>query len=112
MSGKKGFAQALATKYRGRLAAQTLMVNELYLAVLYRPIATVRHGLDRPAAISSAGPTPRASKLSDALDACGKLGADIAGVARPLRAGASRGLRRPEYVVLFCARVFGRIGEW
>ena len=40
-----GFAQTLATKYRGRLAAQTLMVNELYLAVLHRPISTVATGV-------------------------------------------------------------------
>src|SRR5690606_12348259 len=34
-----GFAGTLARKYRERLAGETLMVNQLYLSVVYRPIA-------------------------------------------------------------------------
>src|ERR1700688_371257 len=33
-----GFADYLAQRYQGRLAAETLMVNELYLTLLFRPI--------------------------------------------------------------------------
>src|SRR5689334_6300466 len=40
-SANGDFAAELDTKYRNRLAGETLMVNELYLAVLYRPTAGV-----------------------------------------------------------------------
>ena len=40
-----GFAAKLHAKYRGRLAGEILMVNELYLAVLYRPAAGRAAGL-------------------------------------------------------------------
>ena len=40
-----GFADTLRAKYRERLAGETLMVNELYLAVLYRPAAGVTAGI-------------------------------------------------------------------
>ena len=39
------FAGALERKYRARLAHQTLMVNELYLSIVYRPTAGVATGL-------------------------------------------------------------------
>jgi type IV secretion system protein VirB4 len=70
---EEGFAQTLATKYRGRLAAETLMVNELYLAVLYRPVTTVATGLIARL-LSRAQPDASRLELSDALDACAKLG--------------------------------------
>src|SRR2546427_969482 len=38
-SASGGFAHRLAAKYRAKLATQTLMVNDLYLSVVYRPIA-------------------------------------------------------------------------
>src|SRR5215469_18717585 len=37
--GGTGFSGQLERKYRTRLAQQTLMVNELYLSVVYRPTA-------------------------------------------------------------------------
>jgi len=37
--GEGGFAGRLAAKYRERLSSETLMANELYLSVVYRPIA-------------------------------------------------------------------------
>ena len=40
-----GFASHLEAKYRRRLSGETLMVNELYLAVVYRPAAGVATGL-------------------------------------------------------------------
>src|SRR5260370_37733156 len=36
-----GFADALARRYQERLAGETLMVNELYLTLLFRPVAGV-----------------------------------------------------------------------
>ena len=71
--GAAGFAQDLATKYRGRLAAETLMVNELYLAVVYRPVATVATGL-MARLLSRTQPDASRLELADALDACAKLG--------------------------------------
>src|ERR1700722_13846315 len=69
---EQGFAQALATKYRRRLAAETLMVNELYLAVVYRPVATVATGL-LARLLTRAQPDASRLELRDALDACAKL---------------------------------------
>src|SRR5580765_483119 len=40
-----GFAAALARKYAQRLAGERLMVNEIYLSLLYRPAAGVATGL-------------------------------------------------------------------
>jgi type IV secretion system protein VirB4 len=67
-----GFAFHLATKYRARLAHETLMVNELFLALLYRPVASATTGM--AARLLSRG-QPGASRLElmDALDACAKL---------------------------------------
>src|ERR1700735_1091068 len=33
-----GFADRLAARYQARLAGETLMVNEIYLTVLFRPV--------------------------------------------------------------------------
>ena len=43
--GNAEFAGALEHKYRGRLAHQKLMVNELYLSTVYRPTAGLASGL-------------------------------------------------------------------
>jgi type IV secretion system protein VirB4 len=77
-----GFAQALATKYRERLAAETLMVNEIYLAVLYRPVTTVATGVIARL-LSRTQPEASQLELADALDACAKL-------AQTLRASLAR----------------------
>ena len=65
------FADGLHEKYRHRLANETLMMNELYLAVVHRPTAGMAGGL-----VSKllAGVQPRSTLiLADALDACEKL---------------------------------------
>lgn len=77
-----GFAQTLATKYRERLATETLMVNELYLAVLYRPASTVATGLIA-GLLSRTQREASRLELADALDACAKL-------AQTLRASLAR----------------------
>lgn len=67
-----GFADALARRYQERLARETLMVNELYLTLLFRPVAGVA-----PSLISRmlsgrqvmCGPQDRTS----ALESCAKL---------------------------------------
>lgn len=67
-----GFASRLDHQYRERLSRETLMVNELFLAVLYRPASGVASGLMTRALTK----TQRISsqwELKDALDACEKL---------------------------------------
>jgi type IV secretion system protein VirB4 len=67
-----GFASALHARYRDRLANETLMINEVYLAVVYRPVSGMATGL-------ISGVLARAQRdgsqliLADALDACQKL---------------------------------------
>ena len=71
--GSADFAARLDARYRGRLASESLMVNELYLAVLYRPVTTVATGV---VAQMLARTQPEAARLelADSLDACAKLG--------------------------------------
>jgi type IV secretion system protein VirB4 len=68
-----GFAETLAGKYRARLAGETLMVNELYIALCYRPAAGAAAGI-----VSRILARTRALRadleLVDALDNCAKLG--------------------------------------
>ena len=66
------FAAALYSKYRNRIANETLMVNEVYLAVVYRPTSGAVTGL----ASKVLARTRRDGSLlafADALDACEKL---------------------------------------
>ena len=68
-----GFARDLRTKYLKRLSAETLMVNDLYVSVVYRPAA----GLAVNAAsrlFSKSHPAEARLELKDSLDACEKLG--------------------------------------
>ncbi|HVW69144.1 MAG TPA: VirB4 family type IV secretion/conjugal transfer ATPase [Steroidobacteraceae bacterium] len=68
-----GFADTLAAKYSLRLADVTLMINELYLAVVYRPVTTVATGLLARLLSRTQTEAPRL-EISDALEACAKLG--------------------------------------
>jgi type IV secretion system protein VirB4 len=70
--GDNPFAGALASKYGRRLAGEILMINELYLAVLYRPAAGLATGLASKA-LSRAQHDGWQLELADALDACEKL---------------------------------------
>jgi type IV secretion system protein VirB4 len=70
-SSENFFADDLHTKYHHRLANETLMLNEVYLAIVHRPTAGVAGGL-----LSKllAKVQPRSTLiLADALDACEKL---------------------------------------
>jgi type IV secretion system protein VirB4 len=68
-----GFADRLASKYQRRLAGETLMVNELYVSIVFRPVAGAVSGLASKLVLRRAGANGGAD-LADALDACGKLG--------------------------------------
>lgn len=67
-----GFGEALASRYAARLAGETLMVNELYLALLYRPAAGLAAGLVS-SALSRTRRRDRPMELNQALETCAKL---------------------------------------
>ena len=46
-SFRPGFARELNERYRARLAGETLMVNELYISLVYRPQPNVPWGRPR-----------------------------------------------------------------
>ena len=69
----EGFAAHLETKYRERLAGEMLMVNELYLALVYRPAAGVATGM-LSRWFERTRPEELRLEIRDALDACEKLG--------------------------------------
>jgi type IV secretion system protein VirB4 len=66
------FADELDARYEHRLRNETLMLNELYLAVLYRPIAGVAPTLLSRLLAQSQQHGAR-GELEDSLDACEKL---------------------------------------
>ena len=66
------FADVLHTRYRSRLANETLMINELYLAVVHRPASDVATGWVSKALLRAQRDGSR-RVLADALDACEKL---------------------------------------
>ncbi|HUN76600.1 MAG TPA: VirB4 family type IV secretion/conjugal transfer ATPase [Steroidobacteraceae bacterium] len=68
----EGFAGALEGRYRERLAGVTLMVNELYLSLVYRPTVGAATSLTSKL-LSRAQAGHSALELEDSLDACEKL---------------------------------------
>lgn len=72
-----GFACRLYSRYGLRLSRETLMLNELYLSVLYRPMTGVATGpLSR--ALAKAQRDGRRVELEDSLDICEKLSQTLA----------------------------------
>lgn len=71
------FADALHAKYRTRLANETLMINEIYLAVVYRPTPGVATGLASKI-LAKAQRDGQELAVADALDACEKLAQTLA----------------------------------
>lgn len=67
-----GFAHDLNAKYRMRLADETLMVNELYVSLVYRPQATAV-GAATLRLMKKADRANGHAELLDSLDACAKL---------------------------------------
>jgi type IV secretion system protein VirB4 len=107
------FADGLHTKYRSRLANVTLMINEVYLAIVYRPTSGVATGLVSRV-LARARRDGQQLVLADALDACEKL-------AQTLTASLARyepdllGIYRSEHV--WCSSLLEYLGllingEW
>jgi type IV secretion system protein VirB4 len=112
------FASQLAFKYQRRIAGETLMVNEIYLSLVYRSVAGTASSL-LAKALSRCNVASR-DTLTDALDECEKLGATLlSSFARyePERLGIySRGDRqysRPLefFALLAIARISGRCSK-
>ena len=113
-----GFARELNERYRARLAGETLMVNELYVSLVYRP---------QPTAVGSAAlklfgraesDTARA-ELAESLEACEKLRSQVlAGLAAyepevlGLRAGEGAGPRRSALLEFLGLLVNGERRPW
>ncbi|HTC43806.1 MAG TPA: VirB4 family type IV secretion/conjugal transfer ATPase [Steroidobacteraceae bacterium] len=70
-----GFAATLNARYRERLSGETLMLNELYLTLLYRPVVGTGPSLLAKLLAGSGKPL---SSTAEALDACEKLGRTVA----------------------------------
>ena len=67
-----GFADEIEQRYRRKMAGERLMVNELYLSVVFRPQPT-RIGNAALRLFKRADPEGAQAELRDALDACSKL---------------------------------------
>jgi type IV secretion system protein VirB4 len=107
------FADTLAAKYRQRLAGETLMVNELYLSLVYRPASGVATHVVAKALTRGQRGGSRL-ELLDALDACEKLGQTFAASAaryEPERLGTyTLGARHGSRLLEFLALLIN--GEW
>ncbi len=71
------FADALLTKYRRRLADETLMVNEVFLGVVHRPTSGAAAGLVSKVLVRAQRGGSRLA-VADALDTCEKLSQTLA----------------------------------
>src|SRR5262245_13793214 len=67
-----GFEKQLARRYQGRLAEEALMVNALYLSVVYRPAAGVTTGL-ASRILRQRGTAVGQDAASEAIETCEKL---------------------------------------
>jgi type IV secretion system protein VirB4 len=66
------FAERLISRYGTRLSSETLMINELYLSIVYRPVVGAAPNLlSRLLRTQAARNLPK--EQADALDACEKL---------------------------------------
>jgi type IV secretion system protein VirB4 len=72
-----GFADRLARRYQARLATETLMVNEIYLTVLFRPITGAAPTLVSRFLSKREAPSARTER-ANALEACAKLRQTVA----------------------------------
>ena len=91
-SEEEDFAARLAAKYRAKLAAETLMVNDLYVSMVYRPVTGAAPGLLAKLFTRESSSGSRVG-TADASDACEKLAQTLlSSLARyePERLGAYR----------------------
>ena len=72
-----GFSDTLAQRYHERLAGETLMVNELYIALCYRPAGSGAAGVLAGLLARSRAVNPQL-ELAAALESCSKLRQTVA----------------------------------
>ncbi|HEY0747367.1 MAG TPA: VirB4 family type IV secretion/conjugal transfer ATPase [Steroidobacteraceae bacterium] len=68
----EGFSRTMDEHYRARVTGETLMVNELYLSVVFRPQAGALQGTALKV-LSRSNKDNEAQGLNDALETCAKL---------------------------------------
>jgi type IV secretion system protein VirB4 len=73
LDNPRGFAETLQAKYARRLAGETLMINELFIAVVYRPRAGAATGTVSRL-LSNVQKNGSHLELAEALEVCEKLG--------------------------------------
>jgi type IV secretion system protein VirB4 len=71
------FANDLHAKYQRRLSTEILMVNEMYLAVVYRPVSGAATGLVSKVFVRTRRDGPQ-QVFADAVDTCEKLAQTLA----------------------------------
>jgi type IV secretion system protein VirB4 len=76
-AGEAYFADAIQVRYRHRLLEQTLMVNDLFLTLVYRPTAGVASNL-AARLLARWGASRPSQGLAESLDACDKLRQTVA----------------------------------
>ena len=67
-----GFARDLKAQYLKRLSTESLMINELYVSIVYRPAAGLAVGAASKF-FAKSHPTEARLELKDSLDVCEKL---------------------------------------
>ncbi len=99
-----GFADQLAARYRERLSGETMMVNEIGLSLVYRPVTGAATGLAARWLSRRSGGADTGD-LADALDVCEKLG-------QTLRASLAR--YEPEALGIYTrsGRAYSRLLEF
>lgn len=70
------FARRLDARYRSRIEGERLYVNELYIALVYRPLAGIGQGV-MTRLMSRSGSVNARHEREDSLDACAKLRAAL-----------------------------------
>ena len=103
-SSASGFAAELQRKYQEHLSGETLMINEVFLSLVYRPLSGVAGGLVS-SALSKKQTRSMQAEISDAVDVCDKLAQNVS---------ASLSRYEPEQLALYTkqGRWFSRISEF
>jgi type IV secretion system protein VirB4 len=112
--GSDDFAAQLAHHYQRRLSSETLMVNELYLSVVYRPVTGAAPTLAARLLQRTRESADRAEELEASLEACEKLAQTLTAALahyEPERLGVSlwHGRAYSEPLALFALLLNG---EW
>ncbi len=107
-----GFARRLNERYRKRLAGETLMVNELYLSLVYRPATNAAQRFTVRCAVSAAMPSDEAREWADSIDVCQKLGETVRTALDVYEPEALGTLSASGSTLFAAAGIFGFARQW